>query len=53
MAKTIKEKVKEKFSKVTGTKEIKLESKVTGTIINKQNPPFDPDIPEQKQRWLR
>jgi hypothetical protein len=21
--------------------------------VDKQNPAFDPDIPEQKQRWLR
>jgi hypothetical protein len=36
-------------------KEIKPETKVEikPKEVDPQNPAFDPDIPEQKQRWLR
>lgn len=35
-------------------KEIKEETKEEVVkVADKQNPAFDPEIPEQKQRWLR
>lgn len=33
--------------------EKKIINKVKEVVIDKHNPPFDPEIPEQKQRWLR
>lgn len=29
------------------------EDKKEEVVVDRQNPAFDPDIPEQKQRWLR
>lgn len=48
------ESVSKATAKATASKEVKLATtKSTGTVVDKQNPPFDPDVPEQKQRWLR
>lgn len=54
MAKPKKEPIETKkiITKVTASKDVVELTETTGTI-DKQNPPFDPDIPEQKQRWLR
>lgn len=47
LKKTVKE-VVEKVKKALATEEVK-----ETPVVNKQAPGFDPDIPEQKQRWLR
>ncbi len=46
-------KTKKKEEVTKSKEEIKL-NKTTGTPkVDLMNPPFDPDIPESKQRWFR
>lgn len=48
MLKKLKRKEEEKVE------EKKTTSETTGSeVVDLLNPAFDPDIPEQKQRWLR
>lgn len=46
-----KEKIKKDEAKKKADKEETKE--VVDSINNQLNPAFDPDIPEQKQRWFR
>lgn len=42
-----------KIVKKTEPEVVKENKTVEIKKVSKMNPPFDPDIPEQKQRWLR
>lgn len=43
--------MKKELKKEKEVKEVKEEKEEVK--VDKQNPGFDPDIPEQKQRWFR
>ena len=34
-------------------KEKEVEEEIKEAVVDLQNPGFDPDLPENKQRWLR
>lgn len=51
MKKTTKETIKSVVNKIVKPKPVEVVKEAPK--VDRQNPGFDPDIPESKQRWLR